>query len=56
MARTANAGMIVEDQRPGVLQLGCSAGPGDVSPADARVSLKWPSEIEARIETPSSAD
>ena len=52
MAGVANAGVIIEDQGPGLLQLGCSAGPGEVRPADARVRLKWPDDIAARIETP----
>lgn len=54
MAWTANAGVIVEEQRSGMLQLGCSAGPGDVRPADSRVRLSWSGDIAARIETPTS--
>ena len=54
LAFTANAGLLIEAQGPGILQVGCSAGPGDVRPADSRVTLNWPSEIAARIETPSS--
>lgn len=52
LAWTANAGMTVEEQQSGLLQLGCSAGPGEVRPADCRVSLSWSSDVEAHLETP----
>lgn len=50
MAWTGNAGVIVEEQRPGGLQLGCSAGPGSVTPGDSHVTVTWPTDISARLE------